>query len=68
VRDRETKVGPHDGLLSLNQLARYLCCSRTFAAKLIADGTLPSLTIGSLRRVRKTDVDAYIEARLAAKD
>ena len=56
------------GLLSPSDLARYLSCSRTFAATLISSGTIPSLKIGSLRRVRKSDVDSYIEARLTAKD
>lgn len=56
------------GLLSLDGLAEYLSCSRTFAAKLISDGTIPSLKIGTLRRVRTADVDRYVEARLAAKD
>jgi excisionase family DNA binding protein len=57
-----------EGLLSLDNLAEYLACSRTFAAKLLVDGEIPSLKIGALRRVRKADVDAYIESRLAAKD
>ena len=64
----DTRTEARKGLLSLDGLAEYLSCSRTFAAKLISDGTIPSLTIGTLRRVRKRDVDAYIEARLAAKE
>ncbi len=61
--------GPHtearEGtLLSLKDLTRYLSCSRTFAAKLIADGTFPSAKIGGIRRVRRSDVDEYVEARL----
>jgi excisionase family DNA binding protein len=56
-----------EGLLTLDDLTQYLSCSRTFAAKLISDGTLPSLKIRSLRRVRRSDVDAYIETRLGAK-
>jgi excisionase family DNA binding protein len=46
-----------------------LSCSRRYAASLIAEGTIPSFKLGSLRRVRKSDVvDSYIEARLAEKD
>jgi excisionase family DNA binding protein len=56
-----------EGLLSLSDLTQYLSCSRAFAAKLISDGTIPSLKIRSLRRVRRSDVDAYIETRLGAK-
>ena len=63
-----TKVGGNDSLLSLKDLAEYLACSRGYAAKLIADGIVPSYKLGSLRRVRKSAVDAWIESRLAAKD
>ena len=55
-------------LFSLNDLAEYLSCSRTFARELIASGEIPSFKIGTLRRVRKADVDDYIESRLAARD
>lgn len=68
LADMEDKTGIQDGLLSLNDLAGYLACSRTYARKLIVDGTLPSCKIGSLRRVRRADVDRYVETRLAAKD
>lgn len=53
-------------LLSLNDLAEYLSCSRTFAANLVSDGTIPSFKIGTLRRVRKADLDDYIESRIHA--
>ena len=66
--DLDGKTGIQDRLLSLGDLAEYLACSRTYARKLIADGTIPSFKIGSLRRVRKSDVDRYVEARLAAKE
>lgn len=59
-----TKTRP-EGLLSLKDLADYLSCSRTYAASLITDGSIPSLKIGTLRRVRKSDVDAFIESHLA---
>jgi excisionase family DNA binding protein len=61
------EVNSNDSLLSLNDLAQYLSCSRSYAAMLIAEGTIPSFKIGSLRRVRRSDLDAYIETRLAAK-
>ena len=56
-----------EGLLSLRDLTQYLSCSRTYAANLIYDGVVPSFKIGNLRRVRKADVDAYIQERLAAE-
>ena len=55
-----------EGLLSVNDLARYLSCSRTYAAKLVADNTIPSLKLAGLRRVRKSDLDEIIEQRLVA--
>jgi excisionase family DNA binding protein len=49
-----------NGLLSLKSLAEYLDCGTTFAANLIASGAIPSFKVGSLRRVRKADVDEFI--------
>ena len=64
----KVRTETYEGLLSLHDLAGYLACSRAFAAKLLADGTIPSFTIGTLRRVRRADVDAFVESRLAAED
>jgi excisionase family DNA binding protein len=61
----DPKTKADNRLLSLKELAEYLSCSRTYAANLIADGTLPSLKLSSLRRVRKADVDAYVEKQLS---
>jgi excisionase family DNA binding protein len=55
-------------LLSPDQLAQYLGIGRTFAYQLLAKKRIPSFTIGKLRRVRKADVDRYIEERLSAED
>ena len=65
MEDPYIKVRSSGGLFSLNDLAEYLSCSRTYAARLISSGTIPSLKLGSLRRVRKSDVDAYVEKQLA---
>jgi excisionase family DNA binding protein len=67
LKDRQTQASTHSGLFSLNDVAEYLSCSRTHAHKLISNGSIPSLKLGTLRRVRKSDLDAYIESRLAAK-
>jgi len=67
VEDQHTAAPRNGGLLSLNDLAEYLSCSRTYAASLISSGTIPSFKLGSLRRVRKSDVETYIESRRAAK-
>jgi excisionase family DNA binding protein len=55
-------------VLSPEQLAQYLGIGRTFAYQLLAKKRIPSFTIGKLRRVRKADVDRYIEERLSAED
>ena len=49
--------------LSPKQLADYLGCSRTYAFELLAGPTpaIPSFKIGRLRRVRRVDVDRYVE-------
>ncbi len=62
------KASNADGLLSPKDLASYLSCSRVHAAKLLADGTIPSFKIGSLRRVRKADVESYVLSQIALRD
>ena len=59
--------GTGEVLLSPEQLANYLGIGRTFAYQLLAQKYIPSFTIGKLRRVRKADVDRYIEERLGAE-
>jgi excisionase family DNA binding protein len=56
-----------DKLFSPEQLAEYLGIGRTFAYQLLAQKRIPSFTIGKLRRVRKADVDRYIEERLGGE-
>ena len=51
-------------VLSAEQLAMYIGCGRTYAYKLISDGSIPSFKLGRLRRVRRSDADRFIE-RLA---
>jgi excisionase family DNA binding protein len=63
-----TSEGGRGTLLSPEQLAQYLGIGRTFAYQLLAKKLIPSFTIGKLRRVRKVDVDRYVEERLSAKD
>lgn len=51
-------------MLSPEELAVYLGCGRTYAYSLLAGGSIPSIKLGRLRRVRRSDADAFIE-RLA---
>ena len=55
VRAKET--------LSAEEVAVVLGCGRTLAYSLLRDGSIPSFTVGRLRRVRRADVEAYIEQR-----
>ncbi len=49
-------------LLSADELARDLGVGRTTAYALLWSGQIPSLKIGRLRKVRREDVEAFIDA------
>ncbi len=51
-------------IFSPGELAAFLGISRTSAYKLLQTGEIPSCRIGRLRRVRKQDVDAYLEKQI----
>ena len=50
-------------LLSAEEMARELGVTRTTSYALLWSGTIPSVKVGRLRRVRREDLEAYIEAR-----
>ena len=54
-------------LLSPEQLADYLGCGRTYVYGLLARREIPSLKLGKLRRVRRVDVDRFVEERLSGE-
>jgi excisionase family DNA binding protein len=58
-RTEETKR-----LLSADELARELGISRTSAYAILWSGQIPSMKIGRLRKIRREDVEAFIEARM----
>jgi excisionase family DNA binding protein len=49
-------------LLSADELARELGVGRTTAYALLWSGQIPSIKIGRLRKVRREDVQAFIDA------
>jgi len=49
-------------LLSADELARELGVGRTTAYALLWSEAIPSLKVGRLRKVRREDLEAYIEA------
>jgi len=53
--------GAKPDLLTVNETAAALRCSTGHVKKLVAAGTLPSVTVGGrLRRIRREDLDTYI--------
>ncbi len=52
--------------MSPEELARFLGLSRGYTYQLLSTGLIPSVRIGRLRKVRRADVDAFVEARLEA--
>jgi excisionase family DNA binding protein len=55
-------------LLTPEELAVVLGCGRTLAYQLIAERAIPSFTIGRLRRVRRSDVESFVERRIQAAE
>ena len=47
-------------LLTVSEVAKQLKVNRNFVYKLIKDGELKAVKIGSIK-VRKTDLDEYVE-------
>ncbi len=48
-------------LLNVAEVADYLSMSEKSVRRLIAAGTLPEIRMGSVIRLRKSDLDAYID-------
>ena len=42
-------------LMSPEELARFLGIGRTYAYRLLSEGEIPSVRLGRLRKVRRTD-------------
>ena len=51
-------------LMSTEDLAKCLGLGRTRTYELLSTGAIPSVRIGRLRKVRRTDVGKFIEAHL----
>jgi excisionase family DNA binding protein len=51
-------------LLSAEDLARELGIGRTTAYSLLWSGTIPSMKVGRLRKVRREDLESFIKARM----
>lgn len=55
-------------LLTVEQAAEYLGCGRSTVYVMLDTGQLPSLKIGKLRRISRTDLDDWIELRMVYPD
>jgi excisionase family DNA binding protein len=51
-------------LMSPDEVRQYLGLGRTYTYRLLAVGAIPSVRIGRLRKVRRADLERFIEARL----
>jgi excisionase family DNA binding protein len=56
--------GQTEYLMSPEEQEGFLGVSRTYAYGLLSSGAIPCIRIGKLRRVRRSDVDAFLEANL----
>jgi excisionase family DNA binding protein len=55
---------PTEYLMSPEEVRQLLGLGRTYTYHLLATGAIPSVRIGRLRKVRRSDLDAFIDARL----
>ena len=56
-----------DYLLTLRQVGQVLGLGHTKVSGLISDGSLRSLKIGRARRVRRSDLDRFLEGQSRAE-
>jgi excisionase family DNA binding protein len=55
-------------LMSPAEVRQFLGLSRATTYRLLASGALPCVRIGRLRKVRRTDVERFIEAHTESRD
>jgi excisionase family DNA binding protein len=53
-------------LLSIEEVAASLSLGRSMVYKLVMRGDIPSITVGRMRRIPVTSLQAYISAQLSA--
>jgi excisionase family DNA binding protein len=58
------QTGQIEYLMSPEDLTKVLGLGRTRTYELLSNGTIPCVRIGRLRKVRRTDVDKFIESHL----
>jgi excisionase family DNA binding protein len=48
-------------LMTVEELRRFLAVSRTYAYRMLRDGELPSVRLGRSLRIRKSDLQQFVE-------
>ena len=56
-------IAPAGDFISAEELGQWLMLGRTRTWELLAGGEIPSYKIGRLRRIKKSDVEEYLEGR-----
>jgi excisionase family DNA binding protein len=59
-------VEHREEILTPDELAEFLRCSRTYARDLLTHGEIPSFKLGKLRRVRRSDAERFVAERLTS--
>lgn len=59
-----TETHEPEYLMSPDEVRQHLGLGRTYTYRLLATGAIPSVRIGRLRKVRRSDLEQFIEARL----
>ena len=58
------QTGQTEYLMSTEDLAKFLGLGRTCTYELLSAGAIPSVRIGRLRKVRRSDVDRFVQSHL----
>jgi excisionase family DNA binding protein len=59
----ETSAAASEELLTVEQVQELLKVGRTFAYSLVRSGELPSYRVGRLLRIRRRDMENWLESR-----
>ena len=54
---------PREALMTVVEVSEYLACSVSMVRRLAQRSEIPYYRLGKLMRFRRTDVDAWLEAR-----
>jgi excisionase family DNA binding protein len=58
------KGDQNEYLISPEELRQFLGLGRTYTYQLLASGAIPSVRIGRLRKVRRAEVEQFIDTRM----